>query len=154
MRINSQRLESLLLEMLAEVRGGPFEDVSMCVFEHAGLQVQVKVTSDPNEFIGVVTTGVVERLDQAGPSFDDFIDQIKAAGVTIEGEATLRSIAAGSADWTEEVVRCAQQGRKEGIRFTRPGADAPSDEQLAAIIRGYPFQNLACTQVVGNIAIA
>lgn len=61
MRINSHLLEAILADMLAEVRRGRCEDVSMCIFEHEGMQIQVHVTSDENEFIGVVTTGVVDE---------------------------------------------------------------------------------------------
>lgn len=151
MRINSERLEALLLEMLAGLRRGPYEDMSMCILERDGMQIQVHVTSDPREFIGVVTSGVVEGVSTEAPGFNDFMDQLKAAGVSIEGEASLRTKVAASSDWTNEVGLLAEQGRKIGIRFTRGAADAPSSEQIDAILRGYPFKGAARAQVINNI---
>lgn len=60
MKINSERLEALLFEMLARVRSGDCDWVAMCIQEQDGVQVQVRVTSDSNDFLGVVSPGVIE----------------------------------------------------------------------------------------------
>lgn len=126
----------------------------MCIYEHSGVQIQVHVTSDEQEFIGVVTTGVLDALNQNGPGIDSFIDALKGVGVTIEGEDALRATVASSTNWTEEVVRLAQTGRKQGIRFLRKSPVWPTDAQLEAIVRGYPFKGEARTRMVVNFVQA
>lgn len=88
------------------------------------------------------------------PAFQDFIEQLKGIGVTIEGESILTASAAAAEDWTEEVARLALIGRKDGIRFTRVHMDCPSNEQIDMIVRGYPFKAESRSHVVANVVQA
>ncbi|KWW32408.1 MULTISPECIES: hypothetical protein [Cupriavidus] len=88
------------------------------------------------------------------PGFKDFIDQLKAAGVKIEGEAALAAKVAAADQWTEEVASLALVGRKDGIRFTRDSMDHPSNKQISAIVRGYPFTAIEQSHVVDNVVQA
>lgn len=60
MKINSGRLEELLAEMKKYLEDGSCTYVTMCIHEQDEIQIQVKVTSDRQEFVAAVTTGVVE----------------------------------------------------------------------------------------------
>ncbi|WP_424196637.1 hypothetical protein ACMYR3_17070 (plasmid) [Ampullimonas aquatilis] len=75
MKINSTRLEALLIEMQSGLRSGAFDDdatyVTMCILEQNGIQIQVKVTCDPHEFMSFVTSGVVEFDSHACQGISD-----------------------------------------------------------------------------------
>jgi len=86
-------------------------------------------------------------------ALQDFIDQVKAIGITIEGENTLAAKAAAAADWTEEVANLALVGAKFGIRFTRPHLDSPSNDQIDTVVRGYPFKAESRSHVVNNVVL-
>lgn len=82
------------------------------------------------------------------PDFRDFIDELKAAGVSIEGESALVDKVGNVENWPEEVARLAAVGRKYGIRFIQRNA---TQEKLASIVRGYPFSAADGKCVMDNI---
>ncbi|KWI32013.1 hypothetical protein WT71_10770 [Burkholderia stagnalis] len=93
-----------------------------------------------------LTQHEVSRI--AMPNFTDFIDELKAAGVVIEGESALVDKVGNVENWTEEVARLAASGRKHGIRFIHQNA---TREKLASIVRGYPFSAADGKCVMDNI---
>lgn len=88
------------------------------------------------------------------PGFQDFVDQLKVAGVTIEGEAAFAAKVNAADNWTKEVANLALIGRKDGIRFTRPSMERPSNEQIAAIVRGYPFTTIEQSHLIESVVQA
>lgn len=84
------------------------------------------------------------------PSFQDFLGQIKEAGILVRGESVLVEKASSSADWTAEVALLARVGRKDGIVFERSAAQRPSNDQLASILRGYSFKPEDANAVIAN----
>ena len=83
--------------------------------------------------------------------FNRFVDQLKAVGITIQGESTLRAMVEASPDWTSEIVRIAQVGRKHGIRFIRSVTNTRILERVDAIMHDYSFKELDRAHVLNNI---
>lgn len=82
------------------------------------------------------------------PDFRDFVDELKAAGVSIEGESVLLDKVHNAENWTNEVATLAAVGRKHGIRFIHVNA---TQEKLESIVRGYPFNAADAKCVIDNI---
>ncbi len=87
------------------------------------------------------------------PDFQDFIDQLRAVGVHVDGEDQLdaEQAAAGSRGWVAVVTELALNGRKRGVRFVRAQAVQPTDEQLQRIVRGYPFSDQQARTFIRNV---
>jgi len=84
------------------------------------------------------------------PTFQDFIDQIKQAGILVQGESVLVDKVSSSANWTAEVAMLARVGRKDGVVFERTATTQPSNYQLASILRGYAFTPEEANAVIEN----
>ncbi|MCA8228303.1 hypothetical protein [Burkholderia vietnamiensis] len=85
------------------------------------------------------------------PEFRDFVEQLKAVGVIIEGEFILATRAASTASWTTVVADAAVVGRNDGIRFTRVAAGRPTNEELREIVQGYLFTPDQQNAVIDNV---
>ena len=85
------------------------------------------------------------------PAFREFVDHLKAVGITIEGESTLAARAANAASWKSVVTDAAVAGRKDGIRFTRVAESRPSNEELREIVQGYQFTPDQQAAVIDNV---
>ncbi|MFP3637702.1 hypothetical protein [Paraburkholderia sp. SIMBA_054] len=85
------------------------------------------------------------------PSIIDLLDQLKEAGVLISGEALLVQKAADAEYWPGVVLTQSLVGRNAGIRFERVSPMEPSNEQLLAILRGYPFEPQEAKTFVDNV---
>lgn len=84
------------------------------------------------------------------PKFEDFLDEIKGAGIIISGNAALLSAVAGAQNWPAIVATLARTGRADGIRFRRTGWDLPSDDRLSAVLAGYPFTPTEAKSFIDN----
>lgn len=81
--------------------------------------------------------------------FRDFVDELKAAGVAIEGESALNEKVEHAENWPGEVARLAVVGRKEGVSFI---GSAVSQERLANILARYPFSSDDTAALIRNLA--
>ncbi|MGF6604754.1 hypothetical protein P3T23_009510 [Paraburkholderia sp. GAS448] len=87
-------------------------------------------------------------------AFENFLDQIKEAGIQIQNEGALAKKARSVSDWPSAVAEAASTGRKEGILFERARADEPTDERLATILSGYSFTPVEARAVIDNTLLA
>lgn len=69
------------------------------------------------------------------PTVEDLVHQLKAAGVTIKGEAALRAAVALDSAQPSELLQILKTGRKQGIEFMR--SPAVADDDLLPILRGF-----------------
>ncbi|PLX76753.1 MAG: hypothetical protein C0607_03565 [Azoarcus sp.] len=88
------------------------------------------------------------------PQFQDFMNELVAAGVRITGAPLVQERALAADDWGLELVQLALAGRKIGVAFSRLGLDAPSDAQLDAILAGYSFSSSDRRLFIQNVTIA
>lgn len=87
-------------------------------------------------------------------AFENFLDQIKEAGIQIQNEGALTKKARFVSDWPSVVAEVAKTGRKEGILFERVNYDEPSNERLAEILNGYSFTPVEARAVIDNTMLA
>jgi hypothetical protein len=83
-------------------------------------------------------------------ALENFLDQIKEAGIQIRNEGALTRKARFVSDWPAVVAEAALTGRREGILFERVSADAPTDDRLATILRGYSFTPVETRAIIDN----
>lgn len=90
------------------------------------------------------------------PNLRDLMDQLRQAGVTIQGEAIFVAALGGvdsDAEWATMFTQLAATGRKDQILFSRESEDSPSSQELDHILRGYPFTFEQRQIVVQNILV-
>ncbi|BBA45327.1 MULTISPECIES: hypothetical protein [Burkholderia] len=84
------------------------------------------------------------------PTFETFLDQMKAAGVQILNEGALTTMARQVSDWPAVVADVAVRGRKQGIIFERVTADVPTDDGLETILSDFSFTPQEARAVIDN----
>lgn len=57
--VNTNLLQATLTQMLLNLKTGPYDSEEVCLLEVNGLQIQLKVTADQDEFIEPATEGLV-----------------------------------------------------------------------------------------------
>lgn len=87
------------------------------------------------------------------PTFNDFIDQLDAVGIAIDGRDELIKMAESAPKWPDVVIDMAMQGRKRGVSLFRKASDSPSDPQLNHLLQGYPFTFEQRCMVVQNVLV-
>lgn len=87
-------------------------------------------------------------------AFENFLDQIKDAGIQIQNEGALTTKARFVSDWPSVVAEVALTGRNEGIRFERMNCNEPTNEHLAEILNGYSFTPIEARAVIDNTMLA
>jgi hypothetical protein len=58
--------------------------------------------------------------------------------IKIEGRDQLLAVA-GSPDWRAGLTRLVQEGRKEGVTFTRTSKTKPTEDELHSLLSYYSF---------------
>lgn len=94
---------------------------------------------DDPECIAAIEELEALARDSSAPTtfgFREFNADLKAAGVTIDGEEMFLRIVLDADNWPRAVARLAAVGRTYGITFDTRGA-AP--QALTEIVRSYPF---------------
>ncbi|MCA7889921.1 hypothetical protein QZM25_33365 [Burkholderia contaminans] len=84
------------------------------------------------------------------PTFETFLDQMKAAGVQILNEGALTTMARQVSDWPAVVADAAVRGRKQGIVFERVTADVPTNDGLESILSDFSFTPQEARAVIDN----
>jgi len=93
-----------------------------------------------------------ERISMA--AFENFLGQIKEAGIHIQNEGALTKKARSVSDWPSVVAEVALSGRREGILFERATFDEPTNECLAEILSDYSFTEVEARAVIDNTLLA
>lgn len=85
------------------------------------------------------------------PRVEEFLAELRDAGVKITGEAEICGCARRKVSWPAVLTDLARSGRKQGVRFTRAGLDGPSDARLQNILRGYAFSAAESQLFIENV---
>lgn len=157
---------------LSKMDHGLSVDLQKCAkvqrfFEHNGIEFvagtrEIALRYDPKFRASGGVSIAVDPTMPAGTRFihpraldlDDLLEALQAAGVQVHGEPVLRQILDLdlTKDWCGVLVGLARNGRKDGVRFTRPVADGPSDRDLVEQLRAFPFANDAArSEFVRNV---
>lgn len=83
------------------------------------------------------------------PNFQDFIDQLEASGIVIEGWDRFISTARAAARWPDAVTNLAVRGAKNGVHLYSAALD---EAKIRSLLRGYPFTDAQQELVLKNIA--
>lgn len=84
------------------------------------------------------------------PEYQDLLDELHLAGVSITAVEKLTQTVVRSDDWVAAFSEMALTGRRQGVNLTRRG-QAPSDAILQRILSGYPFTREQMAAVVQNV---
>lgn len=87
------------------------------------------------------------------PTFDTFMEEIDAAGITIAGRREFVDKAKSSQDWTVAVTDLACHGRMRGIGLFRQTTDCPTDATIDHLLSGYPFSTVQRGLIVRNVLV-
>lgn len=144
---------------LTKIDNGKPVDLQKCAkvqsyFERRGVEFvagtrEIALRFDPNFRAG---GGVAITIDPTMPAgtrvihpralnLDDLLEELKGAGVQVQGEPVLRQILDLDLtnDWCGVLVGLARTGRKNGVRFMRSAAGGPSENDLVERLRDFPF---------------
>lgn len=84
------------------------------------------------------------------PNFQDFVDQLDASGIVIEGRGRFISTADASAHWPDAVTDLVVMGAKLGVHLY---IVAPDETKFRTLLRGYPFTEAQQELVLKNITV-
>lgn len=84
-------------------------------------------------------------------SFDDFIEQLKAAGVSISNEAELRERLAEARRWQYAFMTLANNGESLGIRFA--GGGQSQTDSIQRMLAHYCFPDRFENEFVNRLAV-
>lgn len=96
-------------------------------------------------------TGTRAMHSRPSGNVDDLLELLEHANVLIEGEPALRQILDVTTDWCAVLVKLAQSGRPQGIRFFRPADAGPSfSHDLLEGLLFFPFADHNARQAFVN----
>jgi hypothetical protein len=85
------------------------------------------------------------------PEYQDLVNELHLAGVSISSLDKLTQTVERSDDWVAAFSEMALTGRRQGVTLTRQGK-ASTDANLQRILSGYPFTREQTAAVIQNVA--